>query len=144
VDQAIEKFLSEKHIAVVGVSDRKFGGAIYKALKQRGYTVYPVRPNRTSFDGDTCYPRLTDLPPHVKAAVVAVSPITAEGVVEDAHAAGITQLWFQQWKNFSRASARAAALGMQTVSRKCVLMYAQPVTGIHAVHRFLARLFGRL
>jgi len=80
----------------------------------------------------------------VKAAVVAVSPDAAETVVEDAAAAGITHLWFQRGKDFSDAENKARAEGITTVSGKCILMYAQPVGGIHAAHRFLARIFGRL
>ena len=144
MNKAIEDFVNQERIAVVGVSDRKFGGTIYKALKKRGYTVYPVHPIRESFDGDPCYPRLDKMPAEVKAAVVAVSPEAAKAVVEDARTAGVAHLWFQQGKNFSEAEARARDQGISTISRKCILMYAQPVGGIHAVHRFLARFFGRL
>lgn len=140
----VDDFTGQKHIAVVGVSDKKFGGAIYKTLKKRGYAVYPVHPDRESFDGDACYSRLGDLPADVKAAVVAVSPQAANTIVDDAAKAGITHLWFQQGKNFSDAEGKAQAGGINTVSGKCILMYAQPVTGIHAVHRFLAKIFGKL
>ena len=140
----VEYFIDQKHIAIVGVSDKNFGGAIYKTLKRRGYAVYPVHPTRQAFDGDTCYHRLDTLPPEVKAAVVAISPEAAETIIDDAKSAGISHLWFQQGKDFSRAQSKAKSMGINTVSQKCILMYAQPVTGIHAVHRFLARMFGRL
>jgi predicted CoA-binding protein len=144
MNPVIEAIASSKHLAIVGVSDKSFGGIIYKTLKKNGYAVYPVHPTRESFDGDRCLASLRDLPPHVKSAVLAVSPETADRVVDDAISAGMTHLWFQQGKDFSAAVARAQAKGIQTVSRKCILMYAQPVTGIHSVHRFLARAFGRL
>jgi predicted CoA-binding protein len=144
MNSTIETITSSKHLAVVGVSDKSFGGIIYKTLKKNGYAVYPVHPTRESFDGDRCLASLRDLPPNVKSAVLAVSPTAAEQVIDDAVSAGITHLWFQQGKDFSAAVARAQAKGIQTVSRKCILMYAQPVTGIHSVHRFLARAFGRL
>ncbi len=144
MNPVIEKIVSEKQIAVVGVSDRDFGGVIYKTLKTRGYDVVPVHPTRRTFEGDNCHPSLRAVPSAVKVAIIAVSPERAEMVVDDAVAARFTYLWFQQGKDFSRAIERARASGLQTVSRKCILMYAQPVTGIHAVHRFLARSFGRL
>ena len=144
MDESIAGFIDAKHIAVVGVSKRKFGGTIYRTLKQRGYQVYPVHPQTETFDGDRCSAGLADLPDEVAAAVIAVKPAQAEGVVDDAKAAGITTLWFQQGADFSKAIAHADALGIQTISGKCILMYASPVTGIHAVHRFFARLFGRL
>jgi predicted CoA-binding protein len=142
--QAIDFISSQRHIAVVGVSDRSFGGEIYKNLKQRGYSVYAVHPTREVFRGDSCYSSLKNLPEEVKAAVVAVSPDSAESVVDDAASSAVTHLWFQQGKDFSQIVATAQAKGLQTVSRKCILMYAKPVTGVHAFHRTLARLFGRL
>ncbi len=140
----IEAIAGSKQLAVVGVSDKKFGGYIYKELKKRGYKVYPVHPTRDSFCGDTCYTSLTKLPTSVKAAIIAVSPESATAVVKNASSAGMTHLWFQQGKDFSEAITNAESLGLQTVSRKCILMYAQPVTGLHAIHRALARLFGKL
>jgi hypothetical protein len=131
-------------LAIVGVSDKDFGGVIYKTLKTRRYTVYPVHPTREMFDGDRCYASLRELPPDVKSAVIAVSPQRAEKVVDDAIAAAFTHLWFQQGKNFKAVVAKAESTGIQTVSGKCILMYAQPVTGLHSFHRFLARAFGRL
>ena len=144
MNDTINQIATTKHLAVVGVSDKSLGGEIYKTLKNRGYTVHPVHPTRTTFHGDTCFANLRELPPGITAAVVAVSPEAAEQVVDDATSTGITHLWFQQGKDFSGAVAKAQAKGLQTVSRKCILMYAQPVTGIHSIHRFLARSFGRL
>jgi predicted CoA-binding protein len=143
MNETIQHFIGFKHIAVVGVSDKKMGGAIYKELKTKGYTVYPVNPTRKTFEGDACHVTLRTVPAEVKAAVVAVSPAAAEAVVEDALAAGITHLWFQQGPNFSDAVAKAKAKGLQTVSRKCIMMYAPPVTSIHSFHRFFVKLFGR-
>ena len=144
MDQYVSEFVQDKHIAVAGVSDRKFGGAIYKTMKKRGYQVYPVHPSRESFDNDRCFHSLASLPKQVKKVVIAISPDRAEAIIGEAAAAGITHLWFQQGKDFSRAAAMADQKGLRTVSGKCILMYAEPVTGIHAFHRFLAKLFRRL
>lgn len=142
VDSRAENITASKHIAVVGVSNRKFGGAIYKELKKRGYNVYAVHPTMESFNGDPCYDSLKSVPADVEAAVVAVSPASAEKVVDDALGRGIKRLWFQRGSDFTRVVEKAEAAGIQTISRKCILMYTQPVTGIHAFHRFLARVFG--
>ncbi len=144
MNERIESFIKSKHIAVVGVSERKFGGTIYKSLKKRGYTVCPVHPTMKTFDRDQCFATLQAIPEQVEAAVIAVSPANAEKVVEDARNADIAKLWFQRGADFSKAVEKAEASGMQVVSGRCILMYAPPVRGIHAVHRFLARLFGLL
>jgi predicted CoA-binding protein len=51
-------------IAVVGATDSpgKYGGIIYRDLKSLGYGVRAVNPNRTTVDGDECYPNLAALP----------------------------------------------------------------------------------
>ncbi|HWR83669.1 MAG TPA: CoA-binding protein [Candidatus Deferrimicrobium sp.] len=144
MNEHIESFIKSKHIAVVGVSGRKFGGTIYKSLKERGYSVWPVHPTSRAFKGEACYASLRSIPEQVDAAVIAVSPANAEKVVEDAIQAGISKLWFQQGADFSKVVQKAKANGMEVVSGKCILMYTQPVRGIHGVHRFIARLFGRL
>ncbi len=46
MSEVTEHLVSQRNIAVVGVSDKKFGGAIYRTLKNRGYAVYPVHPTR--------------------------------------------------------------------------------------------------
>ncbi|MCP4705360.1 MAG: CoA-binding protein [candidate division Zixibacteria bacterium] len=143
MNETIQHFIDTKSIAVVGVSDKKFGGAIYKTLKKRGYDVSPVHPTRDKFDGDKCYSKLTDLPDEIKTAIIAVSPKNAEMVVENAIKAGFTHLWFQQGADFTDSIKKVENSGIRTVSKKCILMYAEPVTGIHSLHRFLARLFNK-
>lgn len=142
MDDAVKDFVSSRTVAVVGVSNKKFGGTIYKALKKRSYTVYPVHPTRTEFDGDRCYPSLTAIPDNVERAVIAVSPESALNVVDDAVNKGTMRLWFQQGADFTEAARKAEEAGISVTTGKCILMYAEPVTGIHAFHRFLARLFG--
>ncbi len=141
MDTNAAEFVKSKQFAVVGVSKRKFGGSIYRTLKARGFKVYPVHPALTTYDGDPCFRTLQDMPEHVDAAVIAVSPLHAEEVVRDAHKAGVKNLWFQQGADFREVALMAEAYGMKTVTGKCILMYAGEVTGVHAVHRFFAKVF---
>ena len=143
MNQTMSHFLAAQPIAVVGVSDKDFGGMIYRTLKNRDIKVYPVHPARSEFAEDRCFATLKDLPPDVKSAVVAVSPTSALQVVDDAIAAGYTHLWFQQGAKFDDAEAKAKAAGIQTVSGRCILMYAGELEGVHKFHRFLAKLFGK-
>lgn len=145
--QAISDICSSQHLAVVGVSEKKMSGAIYKDLKKHGFHVYAVNPKHETFLGDKCYPNLKALRaevPEVTSAVLALKPEVAEQIVEDAAASGITHLWFQRGADFVDAFELAEKRGIKTVHDKCILMYAQPVTGVHAVHRFFAKVFGKL
>ena len=144
MNEIIQHFIDSKSIAVVGVSDKKFGGVIYKTLKKKGYVVFPVHPNKENFDGDKCFSKLTELPDEIKTAIIAVSSGAAKTVVDDAIEAKFTHLWFQQGADFSESTEKAEKNGIRTVCGKCILMYAEPVTGIHSFHRFLARLFNKI
>ena len=46
-------------IAIVGATDNpsKYGHVIYRDLKQKGFPVYPVNPNRSTVDGDKAFKR---------------------------------------------------------------------------------------
>jgi uncharacterized protein len=142
----IQNFITSKHIAVLGASPsgKKFGNAAYKELKAKGYQVYPVHPTAEIIENDRAYNNLKALPAEVTAAVFAIAPEKALIAVDDAIAHGIKHIWFQQGANFTQAAEKAKAAGIEIVTKKCILMYAPPVKSIHAVHRFLARIFGRV
>jgi predicted CoA-binding protein len=145
MNSAIEKIINSKKIAVVGVSQskQKMGNGIFKGLKENGYTVYPVHPSADMVEGEKAYPNLKALPEPVESIVIATSPKNVDGVIDEAIAVGIKNIWFQQGPNFSAAVKKAQDAGIETVSKKCILMYAPPVKSIHKVHRFFAKVFGR-
>ena len=142
----IADFFKTKTLALVGASSKpnSFGLIAYTDLKKKGYRVYPVNPNYPEIRGDRCYKSIVELPSGIEAAVFMLSPSAAEQAVAEACTFGIKRIWFQQGANYDAGIKAAQAAGMQVVSKKCILMYAEPVTGIHSFHRFLARLFGRL
>ena len=145
MQQDIENFINSEHIAVVGVSrnKNKFGSAAYRDLKKRGYEVYPVNPSMDQFQGDKCYPSLAELPEHVDTAVIVVTPDKAIPVVESAANSPVHKLWFQQGADFTEAADIARQAGLEVITGKCILMYAPPVTGIHAFHRWIWKLIGK-
>ena len=146
MDEAASSFIESKTVAVVGASTsrKKFGNIVYRDLKAKGYDVYAVNPNAGRIEGDVCYPTIQDLPSDVEAAVVVTSPDQAEGIVDDSFARGLKKIWFQQGAESPSAVKRAEDRGLTVVSRKCIMMYAPPVKGFHAFHRFLAKLFKKL
>jgi len=146
MDKNIQSFFDPKNIAIVGVSHsrKSFGNAVVETLHERGFQLFPIHPDGGEIEGIPCLKSFDQLPPDVKSLVVCISPKIAAEIIDSARNSGIKKIWFQQGANFKAMAQKARESGMKVVSRKCVLMYAPPVTSIHSVHRFFVRLVGRL
>ncbi len=92
-----DMMLEKKVWAVVGANDNpeKYGNMIYKRLKSRGYTVYPINPNYDSIEGDRCYKDLSSLPEKPEVIDMVVAPKHGKSIVEEAARLGIKNLWLQ-------------------------------------------------
>jgi predicted CoA-binding protein len=144
--QDIQDFLAQKTLAIAGFSrdEKSFSANAAKELRAKGYRLLPVNPNAKSIGGETCYPNLASLPEKVGGVVVFTKPDQSESVVRDALAAGITRVWLQQGAQSNAAIALAKEKGMQVVAGKCIMMFVEPVTSIHSMHRWFAKVFGQL
>ena len=142
--QDITDFMAQKTLAVAGMSrdEKSFSAAAAKELRAKGYTLYPVNPNATSIGGEKCYPSLAALPAKVGGVLVFTPPSQTEKVVREAAAAGIRRIWIQQGAQSDAALRFCANNKLPAVSRQCILMYAEPVSSIHAFHRWVKKLFG--
>lgn len=142
----VEEFLAQKKIAVVGVSRKKtkFGNAIYRELKQKGYQLFPVNPNMTTYENEVCYPDLYSLPEIIDAVVINVPPAQTEKVVREAKEIGINKLWLQQGSHSESAIKYCEENGMDYVSNECILMFAQPSAFIHRAHKWIWGALGKL
>ncbi|HEX2980271.1 MAG TPA: CoA-binding protein [Anaerolineaceae bacterium] len=142
--EAVNDFLGQKALAVVGVSRNpsKFGNAIYKDLKARGFRVFGVNPQMTEVLGDPCYPSLSALPETVGGVVVVVPPAQAEKVIAEAAKAGIRRVWLQQGSESPAAVQAAEKAGLKVISGECILMYASPAFP-HNFHAWIWRAVGK-
>jgi uncharacterized protein len=140
----IDEFISHKTLGVVGVSrdTKKFGYAIFDELRKKGYKVYPINPNATELYGEKSYPSITMLPKDAEGVVIVVPPAKAEGLVKEAHAKGINQVWLQQGAESKAALAYCSQNKMNAISGECILMHLEPVGSFHGFHRFFRKLFG--
>lgn len=134
---AIESFLAEKRIAVVGVSRRRgFGNAAYRTLRHRGWDAVPVNAAADEVEGAPCFRRLEDVRPPPGAVLVVTPPERAVEVVADCARLGLRKVWLQQGAESEEAVRLAARHGLELVPRACILMYAAP-RGLHRFHRWL-------
>ena len=143
---AVEDFVAQRKLALVGVSrgGKKFGNLALKALKEKGYRVFPVHPHAEQIEGERCYPSLLALPEQVEAALIVVPPAETERVVREAAAAGIKRVWLQQGAESQDAIRFCEEHGLEVIPGECVLMFAQPVKSVHRCHRWLWKTLGRL
>jgi predicted CoA-binding protein len=144
--QEVSDFLSQKTLAVVGVSRsrEKFSNGVYRELKGKGYRVFPINPNAETIDGDPCYPNLGALPEPVGGAVVIVPRTEVEAVVKDVVKAGIPRVWIQQQAETKAAIEYCQANGVKVIYNECVLMFAEPSAWFHKAHKFVWGVAGKL
>ncbi len=142
----IESFINSKSIAVVGFSrsGKKFGNMAGKELISRGYEIYPVHPTATEIDGIICYPNLRSLEGKADALLVSIPAAKVSAVLEEAAQTGLKKIWLQQGSWSREVQQTADRLGLPTVNKKCILMYAPPVKSIHKFHRTIKSIFGGL
>jgi len=143
--QSIKKVTGEKNIAVAGVSRKKgkFGNTLFRELAKRNYRVYPVNPNITEFEGMKCFAGISQLPDEVKALVINTKPESTAGLIRDARARGITNIWVQQGAENKEVLELADDPSMNIITGKCILMFAEPVGSMHRFHRWLTKVFGK-
>jgi uncharacterized protein len=144
--QQIEEFLTFKTLALVGISrnGKKFGNSIYKELSAKGYNILPVNPYADAIDGIKCYPNFQSLDTKPDGLIISVGKKYVIDVLKQAQIAGIDNIWMQQGSNTPEALEFCKKNNIQYISGKCILMYIEPVTGVHGFHRWLSKLFGGL
>src|SRR5262245_31948579 len=99
-DDRVQDFLTQKRIAVAGVS-RENGhhpaaNLIYRRLKNTGHEVFAVNPQMQMFEGDRCYPNLQSIAGGVDGVVIVTRPESTERIVRDCSDAGVRRVWMHQ------------------------------------------------
>jgi uncharacterized protein len=141
---AVEDFISQKNLAVVGVSrsGNKFGNSAYRELKIKGYTVFPIHPEASTLEGDPAYKDFASLPAKVDGLLVVVPPAQTEKVVREAAAAGIKRIWMQQGSESEAAVKFCQENGISEVHGECIMMYAVG-SSLHGFHKWIWKLIGK-
>jgi predicted CoA-binding protein len=142
----IQNFLSLKTFALVGVSrdSRKFGNAIYKEFRKKNYSVYPIHSEMKNIEGDVCYPDLKSLPLQPEGLIVVINKEKTLGIVKDAHASGIRNIWITQMSESKDAIEYCGKNYINVIYKQCPLMYLEPAAAFHKFHKFIKKIFGRL
>ena len=141
----IDSFFEQKKFAIAGVSrnKKKFGGLIYKQMKEKGYDVIPINPNIEEINGDTCYKDVASIPDDYDKLFITTPSSKTEGIVNQAVEKGIKNIWIQQKSDTPKALEIARNSNINLIHGKCIFMFADPVSSIHKFHRGLTKVFGK-
>ncbi len=141
---SIDSFLASRKVAIAGVSrdPKKFGYQVFKQLKDKGFEVYPINPGADFIDGTPCFRSVSSLPLNVHNLLIITTKKHSRDVVSDAIAKGIDSIWIQQMSDTPEAIELARSRPLNLITRECILMHVEPVTGVHKFHRSIKRLFG--
>ena len=140
----IQSFLEPKEMAICGVSrnTKKFGRVVYDSLKEKGFTLYPVNPNTSEINGDTCFRDVSELPDHVQYMLIVTPKKQTKEVIEKAIGRGIKNIWIQQMSDSKEAVKELEESGINYITKECILMHYKP-SGIHKFHKVIRKFFGR-
>lgn len=111
-------------VAVVGATDDsgKYGSVIYRDLKSKGFTVYPVNPNRATVDGDPAYATVADLPERPTILNIVVPPGQTMDVLEEARQAGLMNVWVQPGAGDERVVDYLEENGFSYLANACIMV----------------------
>jgi predicted CoA-binding protein len=157
IDQMAEDFLSQKKIAVVGVSEERETGCNlnYEKFKDAGYTVYGINPKISQFKGDPCYPDLASTPEKPDAVFILARPEVTEEIVRQCVDVGIKHVWMHCMmgtkpglvESMTSVSQDAVTMchenGIEVIPGSCPAQFLNPDFG-HKMMRGLWRLMGNM
>ena len=111
-------------VAVVGATDNpmKYGYVIYRDLKRKGYTVFPVNPNRDRVDGDKAYSKLEELPEKPTIVNIVVPPNVTTGILRQCLEQGLDNIWLQPGAESPESLAFLQENGLNYLANACIMI----------------------
>lgn len=127
----IEKILSYKNIAVVGISDNPERPSHFVAsfLAEHGYNIIPVNPNLKEWEGKKCYPDLLSIPSKVDVVDIFRRPEAVPPIVDEAIRIKARAVWMQEGIVNEEAAAKAQDAGIEVVMDRCMKKEYQRLKG---------------
>ena len=111
-------------IAVVGISEREDRASKYVSeyMQREGYTIYPVNPNISRWNGIKAYDSVLDLPVEVDIVDVFRRSSAVIPLAGDVAAAGAKVMWLQQGVFSEQAAEIASGGGVSVVMDSCIMV----------------------
>jgi hypothetical protein len=139
----INSFLSSKSVALIGVSRNKqsYSRALLDAFVSKGFNVYAVNPNVLDIDGVKSFQSVAELPAEIEAAYIINKKELAIGLAQEVASKGIKKIWIHVKCDDPKIKDLCKEHGVTMIAGECFFMWAEPVKGVHAFHRFLKNIF---
>jgi uncharacterized protein len=151
IKEAASEFLSNKRVAVTGVSREAKGhgsNVVYKRLRERGYEVFAVNPNADEVEGDPSYHDLRSIPGGVEAVVIGTKPEIAEETKRECAELGIKHVWMHRGPGAGSVSKDAAQHGRErgiaVIDGGCPCMFDRTADFGHKAMRVIFTLTGNV
>ncbi len=144
--EQIDCFLAPRKLAIAGASrnPQKFGHQIVNHLLANGYAVTPINPNADEILGLPCLKKVHELPGDIDSLLIVTPQSETDQILREAIQRGIKNIWVQQSAETADTLRIAEEYQREIITRKCIFMFAEPVSSIHKFHRGLVRLLGSL
>ena len=117
-------------VAVVGASKdpSKFGNVIYCDLRQKGFVVFAVNPNRTHVAGDEAFASLKELPARPTIVDMVVPPAAGAGVLRECLDLGLMNVWLQPGAESPENLAFLQERGLNYIADDCIMVHTRLAT----------------
>jgi predicted CoA-binding protein len=121
----INKFLEGSRFAVVGATTNreKYGNKVLRVYQQNKLEVVPVNPAGGEIEGLAAYPDLASIPGTIDGVSIITPPKITDGVVQQALALGIKNIWMQPGAESDAAIELAESAGANVIAGgPCILV----------------------
>ncbi len=148
--EAADEFLSQRRIAVAGVSRdaKQPANLIYRRLRDTDHEVFAVNPNAQEVEGDHCYGSVCAIPDSVDGVVIVAPANAAVDVVRDCAASGVARVWLHRGLGPGSSSEEAVELchehGIKVIPGGCPNMFGATSDLGHRCMRAMLRATGKL
>jgi predicted CoA-binding protein len=143
---AAEEFLSQRRIAVAGVSrdPKQPANLIYRRLRENDYEVFAVNPNAQELENERSFANVGEIPGGVDGVVIVTPAERSADVVADCARAGIARVWLHRGIGPGSTSADAVALarqhGLSVIAGGCPNMFGRTADAGHRCMAAMLRL----
>jgi predicted CoA-binding protein len=115
----------------------------FKELKKKGFDVIPINPNTDEIYGEKCYRNVNDIPEGFQSVVVVTNKEQTAEVVSQCIDKKVKNVWIQQMSQTPEALDLIKDKNINLIANQCVMMFLEPVSGIHKFHGQIKKLFGK-